>query len=1313
MGFIADEKTAGPLSVPAGLNITPDAPDGDTSILGAAFRMENPIGSLVSSYEYDPIGEFDPDFRPHESIQGTQYEPYSDRFVGARNAEELSQMKLQIDRELEDRRTLDAAGAKGFLAQMGAAVLSPTSLIPGGVVVKSAQGVRIGATGLNVAASAGFAAALDEAVLHGSQQTRTGTESAFAIGGSMVLGGILGVGAGSLSRAEFRQASMQTETAIQQAHEFVEGARSLSAAENAQDFTVKREGLFGTIRNIPFLRGIVRSDPNIRTMLAPSIPTRAANAEMVESPLQWKVNEEGQSVRRGEGSVEGRIIERTNVQMDNSLWYLRKTYGEYWKDGPVGTVGTMTAPMGQAFAHLAGRSQKLSATDFMNEVGRAMRRGDKHPIPQVQAAAEHLRKEIFDPIKDEMIELGIVDGDDLKVKNADSYFTRVYNTEKIAAHRGDGTPDDITSVLMDEFFKRSEIANQNLAFDKTLDNLQADQFRLRESLQQNQTGLKRARKKAADKKGRAEAAIKREGAVGRATAAMRRVFRSRADDLKAKTLSEAEKSSIKEMLKDARGVNKLRPTDILAAIRGMGGIKDERIGTRWTGRDWAKEKQTDLERALDTKSITIRRKDGKDIDTIREALVEDGYLDEGATVDDLIETLRRAADGEDVFSRYADPDEMARYDAAVEFREAMAEAGVDISKGADEVIADLSDARNVKITEAKAKEAGRSEGIAGKSENAAMSRIEKAMERLESATERLRQIDEEIGPKVREDIKTIRAELRDLAPKIKEARKDRDIEEMYANASEDEIRAAVNDTVDGILGLKAGEASYRAAFANPTRARVLDVADELLEPWLESNAQNVMAQYFRSIVPDMEITRTFGDLELSRVTQAIEEEANVKLRGVTNKRARNKIIREKQENIRDLEAMKDRLRGTYGAPKDPRSGWVKGSRTMRTVSFMGYLGGMVVSAIPDVSNVIGRAGIGNAFGGAFTMVTKPKRLGLAAADMAEVGAAAEWHLNTRAMAVADLFDPYSTNSKLEQSLATGSSIFSRLTGMTAWNAGWKSVGGAMVASKMSKAAMAVRNGTATKKQLEALGANDIEPWMAERIAEQLTRHGDMDGTLWLPRGQNWDDQEAFLAFRRAMNREFNIMIVTPGQDLPLSFSSETGKFFLQFKSFAFSSHHRLLLAGIQRADADVLAQVVTAVALGGLVSNIKAEMGDRKRKEGAAFWEDSLDRSGLMGWLMEPYNIANGFSNGALSISGEPVSRYKARSVTQGAVGPSVDMVTRFGEALNAYSSESATYRDTRALMRPVPGNNLVWLLPLIKKIEDAAVEATGARPKS
>jgi hypothetical protein len=874
---------------------------------------------------------------------------------------------------------------------------------------------------------------------------------------------------------------------------------------------------------------------------------------------------QGQSVLGGNVPVETRITLRQNRDLSGLMGFLGRNYGEYWNDGPVGIVGRFTQPITRQYQHLTGMTEKMTRTQYMQEVGIAMRSTDPHPVPQVQNAVDYIRREIFAPIKQEAVELGLFD-ETLGLKNTDNYFTRVYNVQKIIRHWGDGTVDDFSVLLRDEFIARREQARRTLVEDDTVFNLERDLMQQRETVTQNQKVLNKARDRAVERLERAQAAMQREGAVGRATGALRRAFEARRAGLDAQVMGKPEREALQAALKDARGLKRLRPDDILDAIRGAGGIKDRRMGDMWTGRDWVGTQQTDLERILDTAGPTIRRNDGKDPDTMRELLTEAGFLDEGSTVDDMLQAIDRAVRGEEVFSRTEDPDVLARYQGAKEFAAAMDEMGVDISQSIDKIIASLPDmSRSQATTRAKAGEAGRSAAKAGAREGTAEDAALRALDRLQDAAERLKLIDEEVGPQLRADIKAAQDAIKATIPELKKAQKVRAGEEAFANADDLEIAESVTRAKDSIVGLKEGAGHYEASMASPLAARALDVADEKLIPWMVNDADVVVAQYFRSMVPDLELIRTFGSVDLAPQIQRIKDEGNRLLAAAKSQKERTRIDAKIRADIRDVEGMRDRLRNRYGVPKDPNGIIVQASRAGRAVSFMALLGGMTISAIPDVANILGRGG---AMEGASAFIN-PARVFRSAQEMAEVQSAADWFLNNRAMSLSDIASPYSNQTVLDRGLGQASQAFSRATGMSAWNVTMKSILGAVVSSRMMKATLRVRDGKASQRDLLLLSANGIEPWMATRIADQVDRYGDKGGAHWIAQGSQWDDFEAVQAMQQALARELNIGIIEPGVgDLPLAFSTEAGRFFLQFKRFGFSAYERVLLAGLQKADAD-------------------------------------------------------------------------------------------------------------------------------------------------
>lgn len=1325
MPFQSDKPVTGPLALPKGFDLNPEPAESDSSVLGAAFRLENPVVSLFNGGRVDQSEPFDPEYRPYEDIQGTKYEQYSDRFVEVRNERQGTMVKSQIDREIEDRSALEAAGGWGMLAEMTAGLLSPSSLLPGGAVVKGAKGgISIGRTGMSVAAAGGIAVALDEIALQNSQETRTGTETAMSIGGGILLGGLLGGGVGALSRKAHMRASASAELLPQQVHDFDAALRSIGAAENAKDMELRREHLFQFFNSSQFrvenwlsdyvpekvakavaaplaaLRPIVRSDPILRGILSENIAVRRAVAELVETPLQYKINEQGQTVIDG-ASVETVILRRRNTELAQSLNTMGRLYAEYVNDGPVSVIGRVTAPVSARYQNLMNEPQKLTGAQFREQVGMAAMSGDTHPIPQVARAAQDVRTHIFNKAKEDAIAVGIFD-EDLQLKYAESYFMRVYNTEMIEAHRGDGSELDISRVLREEFARTRDEAQHRVDNDNTVDLIEADLFQVREAMRGAARALKKAYAKARDKRGRAEGAIKRENKVSKVTGALRRHFEARSKNLSEGLMDGEELAAFKDMLADARGLKQLEPTSLLGMIRAKGGIRDPRVKNVWRNKDWVSDgTRTDIEEIMDSAAFTLRRNDGLEVDHMRELLIEDGYLPEGATIDDLLEAIRTEHNGDKIYSSLDVNEDVARYQAAKEFADALAEMDIDPAWPIEKIIQKIpGNAKSQKITKAKAGEAARS----GRKADAAGgdgTTLMRAIDRLQEAKARLDELNDVIEPKVREEIKQGRKEAADLVKKLQDAKKAMSRDEFYASKDDLEIQAAVDDAINSILGLKAGDHSYRATMSSPTKARVLDVADKVLAPWLEKDMGVIMGQYFNSIIPDIEMHRRFGDLEMTELKRKITDEGTRLANAAKTVSERKRHQQEVRDRIRELDAMRDRIRGTFGVPDDPKGAWVRGSRVLRTLSYTGYLGGMTLSAIPDVANVIGRNAIEAAFG-AITALTDPKRLGLAAKDAGELGAAAEWFLNSRAIAIADVMDDYGVNSKFERGLAAAGTAFGTATGMVPWNAGWKMVGAAMISSKMSKAAVAVKAGKATKKDMIKLAENGIDTVMAQRIADQVERFADRDGVLWLPQGRLWDDAEAFDAFRNAMNRETSIMIVTPGQDKPIAWSTETGKFFSQFKSFAVSAHHRITLSALQRLDAEVLAQFTMAVVLGGLVSNIKSDLGGYERKKGAAFWEDAIDKSGLSGWLLEAHGLANGFAGGRLSISGEETSRFASRSAANGLLGPSVDMGLGFYEGVSAGVRGEMTARDARKVLRPVPGTNLPYVVGLTNSVAEA-----------
>ena len=129
---------------PLGPDPTTDPETDDVSffrdVVPAAFRLENTLASRIN--ELDRPG-FDADtavrFDPFEGNEGTVFEQFPEALVTARSPEDKAVLRLQLERELEDRRLIASAGLPGVAALMAGGFFDPMILLPVGQAASAAR----------------------------------------------------------------------------------------------------------------------------------------------------------------------------------------------------------------------------------------------------------------------------------------------------------------------------------------------------------------------------------------------------------------------------------------------------------------------------------------------------------------------------------------------------------------------------------------------------------------------------------------------------------------------------------------------------------------------------------------------------------------------------------------------------------------------------------------------------------------------------------------------------------------------------------------------------------------------------------------------------------------------------------------------------------------------------------------------------------------------------------------------------------------------------------------------------------------------
>jgi hypothetical protein len=381
-------------------------------IAGALFRQENIVGSFFTEAVGLPGTKDDPTFDAYSMF--TEEEKSDEGFVTtaiyADNDSELKAVRSQYARERQDRETIAQGGATSFVLGLPIAIADPISLLTiGGAVANTYRaGKSILSSAAVTGSLVGVETAIQEAALHSTQLTRTYGESAINMSAGVLLGGVLGVAANKLGNYGIDEKAVQEladvmdpegkiargENPSLDASNVAAGYDSVGAAKTVEGtFEVKGKLAKGLVKVFGF-------DPLSRTMTSDSLVTRRVANMLAENP----VDVDGaplQSVEQLSKIKSGRLYS----SIDNN----NRAYDQYRKGGG-----------------------KMKRRDFNEAVSRAVRTGDSD-IPQVKASAEYWRNELYNPLRDEMIELNMLP-DDVDVSTSVNYLNRVYNKQKLQAN---------------------------------------------------------------------------------------------------------------------------------------------------------------------------------------------------------------------------------------------------------------------------------------------------------------------------------------------------------------------------------------------------------------------------------------------------------------------------------------------------------------------------------------------------------------------------------------------------------------------------------------------------------------------------------------------------------------------------------------------------------------------------------------------------------------------------------------------------------------------------------------------------------------
>lgn len=529
-----------------------------------------------------------------------------------------------------------------------------------------------------------------------------------------------------------------------------------------------------------------------------------------------------------------------------------------------------------------------------------------------------------------------------------------------------------------------------------------------------------------------------------------------------------------------------------------------------------------------------------------------------------------------------------------------------------------------------------------------------------------------------------------------------------AALTELEIKQIAEDITNNIMGIAAGRVPYEVVsnVRGPLKERTFNIPDRLIEDFLESDIDIISRQYTRTMAPDVELTRLYGKADMEDEIADIASSYKELIDAAKTEKERIKLNKQLEADQRDISAMRDRLRGSYRTPEDPNSFFIRAGRVLRDANFVRMLGGMTLSAIPDLSRPIAVNGLRPVSRGMMALATSPKRFGMAVAEARKAAVGLDMVLNSRVASMAEITDIYNKATPFERGLRSMSDAFGKLTLMSQWNTALKSFSGVITQDRILLASIKLSEGTAPKSMIKRLAASGIGKEQAEGIARQFKKFGD-EGELALSNGHLWEDKDSLEIFRAAVLKDVDRTIVTPGLgEKPLWTSSETGKLIFQFKTFAAAAHHKILIADLQYRDAEALNGLLLSVALGTAAYGAKEFVAGREiSTDPKKLIVESLDRSGVFGYFWDVNNIVEKMTRGEVGVNkligAPPMSRYASRNIMGALLGPSAGTIEDLSAVTGAISQGEFTESDLRRVRKLMPGQNLFYIRQLLNSLEE------------
>ena len=531
----------------------------------------------------------------------------------------------------------------------------------------------------------------------------------------------------------------------------------------------------------------------------------------------------------------------------------------------------------------------------------------------------------------------------------------------------------------------------------------------------------------------------------------------------------------------------------------------------------------------------------------------------------------------------------------------------------------------------------------------------------------------------------------------------------------------------------------------------IDYTRLMKEGFMEDDVMLLQRHYFNQVVPDIELTKVFGDPMgygsrwsadgnyqqgiLQIVDNMLRKNGKYdkyynQLGDINEEPLQNFLTKQQIQNIKDLDASIHLTRGTYGLAQDPNRTFSRGLRMMKLYNATTMLTG--IAQVVDTARLIMINGMGKTFkiqtemfqsGMAKEILKMSKnstQLGGEALDMID---------SSRAMGMYGMEDAFGVFNKMERGMSkVGNVYFTFLNASNPWNASVKTMAGffngTRIIENVEKIALGKSISKLNRARLNFLGIDDT---IAREIYKQYQKHGvgkngkistKADGNdfkhMRVANSDSWDDtveaRKAAEIYHQGLSKQVNVDIVTPSKgDVPLWANSEMGGALAQFKKFGAAATQRMLMRGLQEKDTNFMQGILLLMGAGMMVDAFRQKQFNRdySKKPFGQKIVDGFDRSGLGGIFSDINNAIERLGNNQVGLrpllgGKKPYGTYKdiLNNPIPDVLGPTANQITNIADIMWTWGTGKYNHHTARNVRRLVPFQNVWFLDSVFDKLE-------------